>query len=101
MSTLKAARKARKFRAPRNCIAPVVALVLACIPSLGAAQQQPAKKPAPGPMLTAGVEALDTPQFTLKLVRSSQTVAALLPKGADGFDFTPGDRLVERSQNGY
>ena len=52
-------------------------------------------------MLDAGIITLDTPQFTLKLVRSSQTVAALLPKGADGFDFTPGDRLVARSQDGY
>lgn len=52
-------------------------------------------------MLSNGYITLDTPQFTLKLVRNSQTVAALLPKGSDGFDFTPGDRLVERSQNGY
>jgi Family of unknown function (DUF5695) len=48
-----------------------------------------------------GLITLDTPQLTLKLVRSSQTVAALLPKGADGFDFTPGDRLVARSRDGY
>ena len=34
-------------------------------------------------------------------MRSSQTVAALKPKGADGFDFTPGDLLAARSQNGY
>lgn len=39
-------------------------------------------------MLDQGVITFDTPQFTLKLVRSSQTVAALLPKGTDGFDFT-------------
>ncbi len=52
-------------------------------------------------MLNQGVVTIDTPQFTLKLVHSSQTVAALLPKGADGFDFTPGDQLVARSQNGY
>lgn len=52
-------------------------------------------------MLGEGIATFDTPQFTLRLVRSSQTVAALLPKGADGFDFAPGDRLVERSRNGY
>jgi hypothetical protein len=61
-------------------------------------QRQP---PAPGPMLEAGTVAIDTPQFALKLVRSSQTVAALEPKTAAGFDFTPADLLVERSQNGY
>lgn len=52
-------------------------------------------------MLSEGNVTFDTPQFTLRLVRSSQTVSALLPKGTDGFDFTPGDRLVERSHNGY
>lgn len=52
-------------------------------------------------MLAQGLINLDTPEFDLSLVRSSQTVAALKPKGADGFDFAPGDLLVERSQNGY
>jgi len=52
-------------------------------------------------MLEQGVANYETPDFTLSLVRSSQTVAALKPKGADGFDFTPGDLLVARSQNGY
>ena len=52
-------------------------------------------------MLAQGTLDYDTPDFTLSLVRSSQTVAALKPKGADGFDFTPGDLLTERSQNGY
>ena len=52
-------------------------------------------------MLDQGTVNYDTPDFTLNLVRSSQTVAALKPKGADGFDFTPGDLLTERSQNGY
>src|ERR1044071_4871601 len=54
-----------------------------------------------GPMLEQGTVDLDTPDFTLTLVRSSQTVAALNPKGADGFDFTPGDLLNDRSKDGY
>jgi len=57
--------------------------------------------PIPGPMLEQGIIDIETPDFNLSLVRSSQTVAALKPKGADGFDFTPGDLLVERSQSGY
>ena len=66
------------------------------------AQEQQKKAPAtPGAMLSQGTVDFDTPDFTLTLVRSSQTVAALKPKGGDGFDFTPGDLLVERSQNGY
>jgi len=67
-----------------------------------AAAQPPAPPPAtPGPMLNAGILTLDTPAFTLKLVKSSQTVAALQPKADPKFDFTPGDLLTQRSQNGY
>jgi hypothetical protein len=56
---------------------------------------------APGPMLSQGVIDLTTPDFALNLVRSSQTVAALEPKAAGGFDFTPGDLLAQRSRDGY
>jgi hypothetical protein len=56
-------------------------------------------------MLKDGTIALETPDFHLTLVRSSQTVAALKPKrvaqGDEAFDFTPGDLLVARSQDGY
>ncbi len=44
---------------------------------------------------------LDTPGFKLKLAKASQTVAALEPKSAPGFDFTPADRLSQRSANSY
>jgi hypothetical protein len=63
--------------------------------------QHPTAKTPPGPMLDQGIVTVDTPQFTLRLVRSSQTVAALLPKEAGGFDFTPGDLLDQRSHDGY
>lgn len=66
------------------------------------AQERARKEPAtPGPMLAQGTITLDTPEFNLDLVRSSQTVAALKPKTAAGFDFTPGDLLVERSKDGF
>jgi hypothetical protein len=52
-------------------------------------------------MLSGGTLTLETPAFTLKLVKSSQTVAALQPKADPKFDFTPGDLLTQRSQNGY
>jgi hypothetical protein len=82
-------------------IIPVIASILCGMPT--SVNAQPASKPAPtpGPMLDQGVVNYDTPDFTLSLVRSSQTVAALKPKGAEGFDFTPGDLLTVRSQNGY
>lgn len=62
---------------------------------------KPPKSATPGPMLDQGIVNLETPEFNLSLVRSSQTVASLKPKGANGFDFTPGDLLVTRSQKGY
>ncbi len=65
--------------------------------------QQPS--PTPPPPATLGLNQgyleFDTPDFKLKLVKASQTLAALQPKGADGFDFTPGDRLERRAANGY
>ncbi|MGA2855361.1 MAG: DUF5695 domain-containing protein [Candidatus Sulfotelmatobacter sp.] len=67
-----------------------------------AAQEEKKKlPPTPGPMLSQGTQDFDTPDFNLTLVRSSQTVAALKPKGAGDFDFTPGDLLVERSKDGF
>jgi hypothetical protein len=68
----------------------------------GRSQEQRKKEaPVPGPMLEQGYLDLDTPGFSVRLVRSSQTIAALKPKGAGDFDFTPADLLVERSKNGY
>jgi Family of unknown function (DUF5695) len=69
--------------------------------SLHAQENQPKAPPTPGPMLNDGFMKLDTPDFNVMLVRSSQTVAALKPKRAPDFDFTPGDLLVARSQNGF
>lgn len=83
-------------------------LLFALIPQtqrVAAQTERPKPAPVPGPMLEQGITALDTLELTLKLVRSSQTVAALLPKqaetGASGFDFTPGDILAQRSTDGY
>jgi hypothetical protein len=80
-------------------VAVFVALLLC---SAAVFAQESEKKPAvPGPMLAQGNIEIDTPDFTLSLVRSSQTVAALKSKKGGGFDFTPGDILVERSGDGY
>src|SRR5215472_15710775 len=54
-----------------------------------------------GPMLDQGIADYDTPDFTLSLVRSSETVAALKAKVANGFNFAPGDLLASRSGDGY
>ncbi len=52
-------------------------------------------------MLDSGLLTRETPDFILKLVRSSQTAAALKPLGAAGFDFTPGGLLAERCFDGF
>ena len=84
---------------------PLLLLALCLILALReklAAQERARKEPStPGPMFAQGTITLDTPEFILDLVRSSQTVAALKPKVAPEFDFTPGDLLVERSKDGY
>jgi len=51
--------------------------------------------------LGQGTSRFQTPEFQLELVRASQTVAALRPTGAGGFDFAPSDWLGRRSANGY
>ena len=43
----------------------------------------------------------ETAEFCVRLSPDSQTVAALEPKSAPGFDFTPADRLSSRSSSGY
>ena len=87
-----------------QCSLPVILVVLFCLPAISQDQIDEGKDkklPTAGPMLAQGTLEFDTPDFALTLVRSSQTVAALKPKGAGDFDFTPGDLLVARSQNGY
>lgn len=60
----------------------------------------------PGPMFDGGLPAYETPDLTLRLVKSSGTVAALEPRGPvaaeqEGFDFVPSELLAARSTNGY
>jgi hypothetical protein len=65
--------------------------------------QTPTPTPASQPTLglEQGIIEFQTPEFTLKLVKASQTAAALLPNGANGFDFTPADLLEKRAANGF
>lgn len=68
--------------------------------------QRPAPTPPPPTLgLEQGTMEFETPDFTLKLVKASQTIAALQPKGVKGFvrgfndapfDFTPADQLQMR-----
>jgi len=87
--------------AARSAFRMFTAACCLAVASSALAQSQAAPPAKPGPMLRQGIEHLETPGFRLDLPRSSQTVAALDPEGAHGFDFTPGDRLAERSTDGY
>lgn len=67
------------------------------------AGQTPSPTPTPPPTLglESGVSEFDTPDFRIKLVKASQTLVALEPKGASGFDFTPADRVSTRARDGF
>ena len=77
------------------------------MPTLSQSQENPRRRPSGGADtiptlgLEQGISTFDTPAFGLGLVNASQTVAALQPKGADGFDFTPADWLERRNRNGF
>ncbi len=84
-------------------IGAAVLLLLTFICSTTAQDRRPNEQPPPPPTLglDQGFLEFDTPDFKLKLVKASQTIAALEPKQAPGFDFTPADRLDRRAANGF
>ncbi len=75
------------------------------LPGQASTQENPRGRPSsdadtiPTLGLEQGISSFDTPFFDLDLVNASQTVAALKPKGADGFDFTPA-RLARAPEPG-
>ncbi len=89
----------RRSRVSMSGLATAAILLGAIVGS--SAQEQKKAPPQPGPMMSDGIESFETPDFQISLVRSSQTVAALHPKLDPQFDFSPADRLVERSHDGY
>ena len=66
-------------------------------PPAGRANQQPPPPPTLG--LDQGFIELDTPQFRLKLVKASQTIAAFEPKGVPTYTPTPGRGRGNRGQD--
>ena len=70
-------------------------------PPIAHAQASDAAPNLPPAVVPAERLTFDTPDFTLKLSAASQTVTALEPKNANGFDFTPADRLEKRAANGF
>lgn len=88
-----------------SAVAVLTIAVLARPQEQGRGQAPPLPPPTLG--LQNGTLDFDTPDFTLKLVKDSQTIAALQPKGAKGldsntpFDFTPADQLTARQGDGF
>ena len=86
----------------RTCGVLLLVLMLMSIPEAHGQSRRRERSPGPPTLgLDQGQMELDTPDFTLKLVKASQTVAALEPKGHAGFDFTPADQLERRAGNGF
>jgi len=50
--------------------------------------------------LDQGTLGFEAGPMQVKLLKSSQTVASMSPKGVSGFDFTPSDRLKVRNSDG-
>ncbi len=73
------------------------------IGSTAAHAQSATPSPTPPPTLGLenGVAEYEAADFRIKLVKDSQTLAALEPNGANGFDFTPADRLTLRARDGF
>jgi hypothetical protein len=76
------------------------AAILLTIPQPVQAQRRGAAGP-PTLGLTNGYLELESPDFNFKLVKDSQTLAALTVKNADGFNFIPTDQLEARQANRF
>jgi len=86
----------------RTCCILLPVVMLMSAPEAYGQNRRRARSPGPSTLgLDQGMMELDTPDFALKLVKASQTVAALEPKGNEGFDFTPTDQLERRAGDGF
>lgn len=104
ISTRRSRRRTPTPKQPVGFVATItiVALIVGlAVPVPGVAQRGGSAEIVPTLGLESGRISLDAPAFELELVAASQTVAALRPKGADGFDFTPGDWLDRRNGDGF
>ncbi|MCJ2183576.1 DUF5695 domain-containing protein [Novosphingobium sp. 1949] len=76
----------------------LAALTPALVPTLTARAQEEKPKPVYPPIAKT---AMQTPTFDLALRADTQTLASLVPKGVQGFDFVPAAREAERAADGY
>ena len=63
---------------------------------------RPTAEPRPKTLgVERGYDVFETAGFKLRFLKSSQTAAALEPVDANGFDFTPADRIDQRASDGF
>jgi hypothetical protein len=79
----------------------VVGLVLGVASALSAQAPRGPRVLPPGPMLDAGQVTLDSSALKVNLLKYSGTVASLSTQSDPGFDYTPGDKLKERSADTF
>ena len=90
---------------------PTVVLALAAALVLSSQALAPAQAPAqaprgprvlpPGPMMDGGRITLNSPALSVEILKYSGTVAQLTPKADPALDYTPGDRLKDRSADTF
>ncbi|MDM8001830.1 MAG: DUF5695 domain-containing protein [Bacteroidota bacterium] len=89
----------------RSIVRPVVVIMMAAatvVPLKTEAQRRGERRDrTPVLNLEKGTSEYETANFRLGVLNSTQTVAFLRTNDAEAFDFTPGDRLHERSSNGF
>lgn len=90
-----------KNLACRPCALMLVSLCLASMQVAPALQAQKPVVPPPGPMMDGGHTVLRGAALSLDLLRYSGTVAGLAAVAQPAFDYTPGDRLKERSADTF
>ena len=90
-----------KLKRAANTIHP---LLLAAVLALQIFGQTPGRTPEPRPKtlgVERGVYSFEAGGFRLRFLKSTQTIAAMEPLGASGFDFTPADRIDDRASDGF
>lgn len=82
---------------------PVLVLTLALTFVVSASAQAPRgpRVLPPGPMIDGGETTLNSSELSVTVLKYSGTVARLSPKADSTIDYTPGDRLKERSADTF
>ena len=78
-----------------------ILLMCLLLGSTGLSQKPQRPEPPPTLGLEQGFHELDIPDFFVKFIKASQTLAGLSPKDNSSFDFTPSDRLESRDSDGF